>query len=153
MEGKMITPYNLMRYGFFANLDEDFVSLLLDLGEEQFLEKNEWLFKQEQEAKKMYLITEGKLALTIRFSEEEVDRMNPYMRGEIIGWSALVKPHIYTMGAIAEQESTVIGFNGRELTALMDEHIDQGYIILRNLTEIISERLINSNIQLLSLKV
>jgi CRP-like cAMP-binding protein len=152
-EGKMITPYNLMRHGFFANLDEDFVSNILSIGEERKLENNAWLFKQDQEAKKIYLITEGKLALTIRFGEEEVDRMNPYMRGEIIGWSALVKPHIYTMGAVAEQPSTVIGFRGREMLSLMDERIDQGYIILQNLTEIISERLINSNIQLMSLKV
>jgi hypothetical protein len=75
------------------------------------------------------------------------------MRGEIIGWSALVKPHIYTMGAIIEQQSTVIEFNGKLLAAIMDNKKDQGYILLQNLTEIISERLINRNIQLMSLRV
>jgi CRP-like cAMP-binding protein len=142
-----------MRYGFFANLDEDFVTQICKLGEQKSLEEGEWLFRQDQEAKNIYLITEGKIALTIRFRDNAIDRLNPYMRGEIIGWSALVKPHIYTMGAIAEQSSTVIGFNGSQLGKLMDNHKDQGYILLQNLTEIISERLINRNIQLMSLRV
>lgn len=149
----MITAYTLMRYAFFANLDEDFVSRIVEIGEKKSLEEGEWLFRQDQEAKFIYLITEGKIALTIRFRDNAIDRLNPYLRGEIIGWSALVKPNIYTMGAIAEQSSTVIGFGGKEFMALMDDNKEQGYILLQNLTELISERLINRNIQLMSLRV
>lgn len=149
----MTTAYSLMRFGFFANLDEDFVEEIVPLGETKTLAEGEWLFRQDQEAKNIYLITEGKIALTIRFRDNAIDRLNPYLRGEIIGWSALVKPHMYTMGAIAEQPSSVIGFNGNALSALMDQHKDQGYILLQNLTEIISERLMNRNIQLMSLRV
>lgn len=142
-----------MRYGFFANLDEDFVARIVQLGVEKNLDEGEWLFRQDQESKFIYVVTEGKIALTIRFRDNAIDRLNPYLRGEIIGWSALVKPHMYTMGAIAEKPSTVIGFPGKQLTQLMDDNKEQGYVLLQNLTEIISERLINRNIQLMSLRI
>jgi CRP-like cAMP-binding protein len=148
----MVTAYTLMRYAFFANLSEDFVQKILPIGEQRSLAEGEWLLHQDQDAEKIYLITEGEIALTIRFRDNEIDRLNPYLRGEIIGWSSLVRPHVYTMGAVAERPSEVIGFNGKKLLELMEEETDQGYILLRNLTEIISERLINRNIQLMSLR-
>lgn len=148
----MVTAYTLMRYAFFANLSEDFVKEIIPIGEQKSLAEGEWLLRQDQDADKIYLITEGEIALTIRFRDNEIDRLNPYMRGEIIGWSSLVRPHVYTMGAIAERPSEVIGFDGKKLLALMEQHTDQGYVLLRNLTEIISERLINRNIQLMSLR-
>jgi CRP-like cAMP-binding protein len=151
--GNVISPYTLKRYTFFANLDDDYLEKIQQIGEAEDLEGGDWLFHQEDPAKKIYIITEGKISLTIMFREHVIDRLNPYMRGEIIGWSALVKPYIYTMGAIAEVPSQVIGFKGESLLALMEENRDQGYILLRNLTETLSERLINRNIQLMSLRV
>jgi hypothetical protein len=56
------------------------------------------------------------------------------------------------MGAIAETEAKVMQINGQLLMELMEENKDQGYILLSNLTEVIAERLINSNIQLMSMR-
>jgi CRP-like cAMP-binding protein len=141
-----------MRYPFFANLDEKFINQILPLAQELHLTQDEWLFRQDQAAKQIFLITQGKIALTIRFRDNELDRLNPYLPGEIIGWSALVEPHIYTMGAIAELPSSVIGFDGKGLLELMNVNQTPGYILLKNLSEVISERLINRNIQLMSLR-
>jgi CRP-like cAMP-binding protein len=149
----VITPYSLKRYTFFANLDDSYVEKIHKLGIVKDLDDGEWLFKQEDPAKKIYLITKGKIALTITFRKHIHDRLNPYMRGEVIGWSALVKPHVYTMGAVAEAPSQVIGFDGKSLRTLMNENRDQGFVLLNNLTETISGRLINRNIQLMSLRV
>jgi len=139
-------------YSFFADLEKDFVEKIRKLGEVKDFEEGEWLFKQENHAKHFYIITKGKISLTIMFRDHVIDKLNPYMRGEIIGWSALVKPHVYTMGAITEAPSQVICFDGKSMLALIEENRGQGFIVLRNLTETISERLINSHIQLLSLR-
>lgn len=148
----MDDKYSLKRYPFFANLDDQFVEKISQIGQPLELEEGEWLFKQEEDATHIYLITKGKIAFTIMFRNHVIDRLNPYMRGEIIGWSALVSPYIYTMGAIAETPASVIGFQGEKLRSLMDESCDQGYILLKNLSELMGERLINRNIQLLSLR-
>jgi len=148
----MTSHFSLKRYAFFATLDDAFVKKIQKLGETKELATDEWLFKQEESANDIYLIIEGKIALTIMYRDHIIDRLNPYMRGEIIGWSALVKPNIYTMGAIAEGPSKALGFDGKKMLALMDENRDQGYILLQNLTEIIGGRLINRNIQLMSIR-
>ena len=148
----MTSLKSLQSYAFFADLDKDFIEKIRKLGEVKDYGEEEWLFKQEKPAKYIYLITEGKISLTIMFRDHVIDKLNPYMQGEIIGWSALVKPHVYTMGAITEAPSQVICFDGKSMLALMEKNKDQGFIILRNLTETISERLINRNIQLMSLR-
>ena len=148
----MRVEHTLKRYPFFANLDGKFVDLVSELCEVRELEEGEWLFKQEEEATHIYLITQGKIAFTIMFRDQVIDRINPYMRGEIVGWSALVSPYIYTLGAIAESPAIVIGFDGEKLRKLIDENCDQGYLLLKNLTEIMGERLINRNIQLMSIR-
>jgi CRP-like cAMP-binding protein len=148
----MESNFALKRYPFFANLSNQFVDKISLLGQPRDLEEGEWLFKQEEDATHIFLITQGKIAFTIMFRDHIIDRINPYMRGEIIGWSALVSPYIYTMGAIAEAPSKVIGFEGEKLRALMDENVEQGYYLLKNLTELMGERLINRNIQLMSIR-
>jgi CRP-like cAMP-binding protein len=150
--GRMVSPYQLKRYEFFANLEDEFVEKIKKIGELKEIKEGKWLFRQEEDAKFIYIIIEGKISLTIMFRDHEMDRLNPYMQGEILGWSALVKPHIYTMGAIAEVDSKVIRFDGKSILALVEENPEQGYILMRNLTEVISERLINRNIQLMSLR-
>ena len=149
----MSTAYSLRRYPFFTNLEDNYLEKIYKLGKVKDLDNDEWLFKQEDPAKNIYLITEGKIALAIMFRDHNHDRLNPYMRGEVIGWSALVKPHVYTMGAVAEAPSKVLSFDGKSMLTLMEENKEQGFILPRNLTETISERLINRNIQLMSLRV
>ncbi len=34
--------------------------------------------------------------------EQEVSQLSPLGKGEIIGWSAMVEPHIYKLGGYAE---------------------------------------------------
>jgi CRP-like cAMP-binding protein len=149
----MITGKILARNTFFASLDHHFLDEVAALGSYQEIEAGKWLFKQETFAHNLYLITEGKITLVITFRDKMIGELNPHTKGEIIGWSALVKPNIYTMGARAEEPSKLIGFNGKALMELLENNCDQGFILLRNLTEVIGERLSNRNVQLTSLKV
>jgi CRP-like cAMP-binding protein len=148
----MITAQTLMSYSFFASLDKSFVEKIAALGKIVEIDQDEWLFMQDKDAENIYLLTEGKVALAIMFREQIIDTLNPYMKGEIIGWSALVHPHVYTMAAKAETPSTLIAFNGKEMLKVMENNKEEAYNLLRNLTEVISERLINRNIQLMSLR-
>jgi hypothetical protein len=56
------------------------------------------------------------------------------------------------LGARAEEPSRLIGFNGEKLMKLMEENGEAGFILLRNLSEVIGERLINTYIQLMSMR-
>jgi len=143
---------NLPRNPFFSSLDQSFLDEIVSIATLIEIKEGDWLFKQEEEAQDIYVITDGKISLTIMFRDHIIDKLNAYMKYEIIGWSALVKPYIYTMGAIAETDAKALQINGQLLMELMEESKDQGYILLSNLTEVIAERLINSNIQLMSIR-
>lgn len=149
---KLITKPNLPRNPFFSSLNQAFLEEVVSVATLIEIKKGDWLFKQEEEAQHIYVITDGKISLTIMFQDHIIDKLNAYMKYEIIGWSALVKPYIYTMGAIAETDTKVMQINGKLLMELMEENKEQGYILLSNLTEVIAERLINSNIQLMSIR-
>jgi CRP-like cAMP-binding protein len=143
---------NLPRNPFFSSLDQSFLDEIVSIATLIEIKEGDWLFKQEEEAQYIYVIIDGKISLTIMFRDHIIDKLNAYMKYEIIGWSALVKPYIYTMGAIAETDAKALQINGQLLMELMEESKDQGYILLGNLTEVIAERLINSNIQLMSIR-
>ena len=148
----MLTASSLKKFPFFANLEQTFIEKIYRHHITIELEKDEWLFHQGEKAKYLFVIISGKIALTLEFDEDNIQRLNPYMPGEVIGWSALVTPQLYTMGAITEAPSTVIGFLGEEVFMLMEQNPDQGYLLLKNLAEVMAERLTNRNIQLMSLR-
>ena len=148
----MVSSQTLANIGFFTSVEPDFLKEIATLGKLVNLKKGEVLFKQEAHAKNLYVVVEGKLELTIEFREHLIDTLGPYMRGELVGWSALVRPHIYTMGARAVEDTEVICFSGEAIMALMENDKDNGYLMLRKLTELIGERLVNSSIQLMSMR-
>jgi CRP-like cAMP-binding protein len=148
----MITGKMLKGYSFFSSLNQEFLDKVASLGQFVSIEAGGWLFQQEDKAVNLYMIYDGQISLNISFRDHIIDTMNPYMKGEIIGWSALVKPCIYTLGARAEEASRLIGFNGEKLMKLMEENGEAGFILLRNLSEVIGERLINTYIQLMSMR-
>jgi CRP/FNR family transcriptional regulator len=148
----MVSAQTLMNFDLFTATEPKFLKEIAKLGKLRTVKKGEVLFKQETQAKYLYVIVAGKLELTIEFRDHLIDTLGPYMRGEMIGWSALVKPYIYTMGARAVEDTEVISFNGDSLLALMERDKENGYLVLRRLTEVIGERLVNSSIQLMSMR-
>jgi CRP/FNR family cyclic AMP-dependent transcriptional regulator len=148
----MVSAQTLINIELFSSTDPDFRNEVAKLGKFETVKKGEVLFKQETYAKCLYVIMEGKLELTITYGEQLIDTLGPYQRGEMIGWSALVNPYIYTMGARAVEDSQLICFDGKAVLALMENDKENGYMVLRKLTEVIGERLVNSSIQLMSMQ-
>jgi hypothetical protein len=62
-----------------------------------------------------------------------------------------VKPHIYTFGARAEENSRLIALTAEPLRELLDDNPGFGYYLLKNLAEVIGDRLTGKCVQLLSL--
>jgi CRP-like cAMP-binding protein len=148
----VVSAHTLMNIDLFSSTGLDFRKEIAKLGTLETIKKGEVLFKQESPAKCLYVIMEGKLELTILFQEHLIDTLGPFQRGEMIGWSALVRPNVYTMGARAVEDLRVIRFNGEALLDLMEKDKENGYVVLRKVTEVIGERLVNISIQLMSMR-
>jgi CRP-like cAMP-binding protein len=137
----------------FSELRPEIKDRILRTSSRVSLQPGEWLFEQDDYADMLYIIKEGKMSLIKKFDGELMDRLPVLGKGEIIGWSALVPPHDYTMGAIAEEETVLLAFNGEKMLKIMNEDKETGYFILKNISELIGDRLVNICTQMMSLKV
>ncbi len=62
--------------------------------------------------------------------------------GEALGWSALVKPHRFTVSARASEASAVACLARRDLQAVFERDAPSGFLFLTRITEMMGVRLI-----------
>ena len=150
----MISIETLRSYSLFDQQDETMLTRIANLAEERVVEAGGTLFSQGDPAKYLYLVIEGSVVLTMnvgRKGAQTLEELEPLGKDRVVGWSSMVKPHIYKMGAYAKQRTRVIAFEGNRLHQLFDENPSFGYYFLQRLTEVIGSRLIGKCVQLMSL--
>jgi CRP-like cAMP-binding protein len=150
----MISIETLRNYSLFDQQDEAMLTRIANLAEEKVVEAGGTLFSQGDPAKYLYLVMEGSIVLTMnvgRKGAQTMEELEPLGKDRVVGWSSMVKPHIYKMGAYAKQRSRVIAFEGNRLNQLFDDNPSFGYYFLQRLTEVIGSRLIGKCVQLMSL--
>ena len=106
------------------------------------------LFVAGDAATSFYVVEEGKIALQMTPAKElgqstpmrriTVDTVVPH---EVLGWSAVVPPHIYTLTAVCLSATRVLAFSGPDLRRFLEDGPDAGYKILVQLVQVVAERL------------
>lgn len=150
----MISKRTLKWYPLFSGLSDYMLEEISLISREIELEEGQWLFCEEAEADKFYVVVEGEISLTTQiYLNDEVRHLEaaePVGAGEVLGWSALVKPHRYTFGGKARKKSKLIQIDGAPFRELLDDNPEDGYHIIKNVAEVIGERLVGKCIQFLS---
>jgi CRP-like cAMP-binding protein len=145
----MISPELLRRHTFFGGFSAAGLKELAMAGSEQTLAAGERLFTEGARADHFYFLAEGEMETLLKTDEEDIS-LSSIPPGEPVGWSALIEPHIYTASARATRPSKVISFPRPVLAALLeDDHL--AAVLMRKLAELISRRLRDTQVQLLSL--
>jgi signal-transduction protein with cAMP-binding, CBS, and nucleotidyltransferase domain len=105
--------------------------------------EGEHIFEAKNPAVYLYLVDQGTIDLRFSvtyyetFQELTIDRK---FRGEAFGWSALIEPRIYTLTAIAAKDSQLVKINESDIHKLCKENSRLGYIIMKNISQIVGER-------------
>ena len=153
----MVSPETLRFFQLFAGQDYYMLKEIAMISKEITIEEGEILFKQGDPAFAMYLIQEGSVSLALEFQKNgkgvHVERMGSIGRGEVLGWSSMVNPHIYCFDAKITKTAKLIKIEAGSLRELMDDNPKYGYYFLKKINEVIGDRLRYKCIQLLSLKV
>ena len=150
----MISVELLRHFSLFDQQDDAMLARIANLAEERVIEAGGTLFSQGDPAKHLYLVVDGSIVLTMNVGQkgaQTLEELEPLGKDRVVGWSSMVKPHVYKMGAYAKQKSRVIAFEGAKLHRLFDENPSFGYYFLQKLTEVIGSRLIGKCVQLMSL--
>lgn len=150
----MISKRMLKWYPLFSNLSDYMLDEIALISTEIELEEGDWLFYEEAEADRFFIVIEGEVSLTtqIYFDGEvkHLEATEPVCAGEFLGWSSVIKPHQYTLGGKARKKCKLIEIDARPFRELLDDNPEYGYHIIKNISEIIGERLIGKCIQFLS---
>ncbi len=147
----MVSPELLRRFVFFAGFSDEELKQLAMAGREQVASAGETLFTEGQHAHNLYFLTEGEVEiLNVGTGNKESVALSSLPAGELLGWSAVIEPYIYTATARATRSSRVIVFAGAELEKLMtDDHFS--CLLMKKTAHVIGQRLRDTRIQLLSL--
>ena len=93
-------------------------------------------------ASRLYLVREGSVTVMMPAGpagkEIPVDEIGP---GDVIGWSAITGPFLYTASTECSQASTLIVLNSNRLRELFETNNHIGYRVLKGIGNVISRRM------------
>ena len=129
----------------FSTMDEVSLEKLAASAIEQQYEGGTVLFQEGDKANELLVVQEGKVALQMMLT-----RMAPggrritidtVMPNELVGWSAVVEPHVYTLSAVCLQNTRVLSISGNKLQWLLQDDKALGFEIVRELIKVVASRL------------
>ena len=125
-------------------LEESEAGRVLALGKRIVLTTGAELFHLGDAAENIYLVTRGRLRLTLPLQvcdREEDVLVEEGCCGQAVGWSALIPPYRFTLTATASFETELIALPREALNRYFAEHSETGQAVAWNLSCIIGQRL------------
>jgi CRP-like cAMP-binding protein len=129
----------------FGELRDTEAAQLLAVARPQQCHKGECLFLLGDHADRLYVVLTGKMELTFPLSFGGVVRDVPVelkTPGSALGWSALVKPHRFTLSARAAETSELAAFLRQDLLRVFEAEPRIGYVVMRHISEVVGRRLL-----------
>ena len=117
---------------------------VLSLGTRIILPKGTVLFRLGGQADSLYIVERGHLALTLPMQvmgHDENVLIEERHPGQTLGWSALIPPHKFTLTATAPFDAEVLALDRQALLQYFTAEPAVGYVVTRNVAEIIGQRL------------
>ena len=105
--------------------------------------EDELIFEAKSSAEYLYLISKGSVELRFEvyyYNASQKITLDRKSTGDAFGWSALTKSNIYTLSAWAIQNSDLLRINGNDINDLCSKNERMGYILMKNISEIIGDR-------------
>ncbi len=149
----MISPEVLRRFPFFAGLTDEELKSIAVISEEEKYGANTFISRQREPARKLYLLLQGSVDVMVDTDEEglEHETVSTLTVGDVFGWSALVEPFALTSSLFAAMPVTMIAMDGAALRALFELDCHLGYVVMQKTAQVISNRLKDTRVQMLSM--
>ena len=147
-----MVPLELLRTSeVFDGLSDDELAPIAKMSHQRSCGAGDLLFGEHDPAINLYIVTTGRVGILIdigRGRQTVVDTISP---DGSFGWSAMVPPYFYTGAAKCLEPTQVLVVPGEELRGLCLDNCRICHTIMERLASIISSRLKDTRIQLISL--
>ncbi len=129
----------------FVGLSDGDLAQIAALAAEESYEPGELICAEREVADRLFILRQGCVQVHIRLrsalgpgGEATIEEVEP---GRIFGWSSLVKQRRFTASARALTPTTVIVLHAEDLNALFDRDAHLGFVVMKQLAEVIASRL------------
>jgi CRP-like cAMP-binding protein len=149
----MASPEILRCFTLFGSLDYQVLKEVAMESKVIKVEEGEWLFYEGEKASHIYLIVEGSVELKISLDTKGATHtgLTSLIKGQIVGWSAVVEPHIYLLSAEAMEASQLVKIEGAHLLEIMADNPKAGFKMMAYFAKVIDERYRSVSVCLMSL--
>ena len=137
---------NLRGYELFSALSDSELEKVAASVLEKEYEAGATIFHEGNNADELLVLQEGKVAVQMTLSRAQPGMsrritVDLVTRNEVIGWSAIVEPCVYTLTAVCLQKVKAISVSGNKLRWLLRDDHEIGYEVLNELVKVIASRL------------
>jgi len=147
----MVTANMMKGFNFFKDFTNEQLERLSSIAAEETYAVGRQMYKKGDPARSLYILLEGKVVMSL---ESYLGPHRPPMqvtvdtiaRGETMGWSAVVEPYIFTLGALCIDNTRLFAIDAAKLRGLMDEDCDLGYKVMKAIAKTIASRLSHTRI-------
>jgi CRP/FNR family cyclic AMP-dependent transcriptional regulator len=117
--------------------------------------EGEMIFREGDAAAELYILTDGRVALEMEVRPVPNRPAIPtalevVSKNEFFGWSALVEPYVFTLSARCMTRCTAVAIKGDMFRKTMNDDPVLGYEIMKALCKLLSLRLANTRLRLIS---
>ncbi len=141
----MITVETLKTSELFSELEDEALEKIIPLCREECYGQGALIFSKGDEANTLYILQDGKVDLEYEICPQpdacQDTRITIDQPGDVIGWSALVKPRRLTASAHCVSDVQLIAIDGKAINELMEKDAHIGFVVMKELAGIVSQRL------------
>ena len=143
----MVPIEKLRMYPCFAGADRDSLIRLAQIGRMRSYGPGEVLFEEDTEASELHVVMKGEvdIVMAVEGRSRVVDTVG---EGDLIQWSAVVKPHRTTASAAARGYAETAVFEGRDFVDLCEEDHRFGYHLMQAVARSVSRRLQGAHVMI-----
>ena len=139
----------LKKNPLFQYLSTGEIVAILELAVKQDYEKGDLVFKEDDEAKNLFIIETGLVAMTKRIKANTERTIVTETKGGAFGWSALLVPYRYSTSAICREPSHLLALEGTKLRKLCYQKPEMGMKVMEGLAQFMADRIYSTNLRLI----
>ncbi|MBC8503336.1 MAG: Crp/Fnr family transcriptional regulator [Chloroflexi bacterium] len=125
----------------FDGLNSAQLASLAPLFSSRSCSENEVIFSQGDEAKHLYVVLEGCVAICFNPDDGEPIIVSHIEKDGVFGWSAAFGSEHYTSGATCLEETKLLCVRGQDLKKFHENHPKTGILVLDRLAKVVARRL------------
>ncbi len=136
---------------FTQEMDIAILEKLSALAFEVNFPEGQWIFRESDVGELVYLIAEGKVALSVSVPGQGRKNILTLGPGQILGWSSLFPSGRKTASARTVTSTQAYAFNAAQMREAIEEDHDLGCALLWEIANVIAGRLKATRLQLLDI--